>query len=256
MTGPAPLEEPLTGGNVTAGIVKVGGTVRRPPGPQTPAVHAVLEHLHEVGFRHAPRSLGLDDLGRHVVEHVPGVLAHPPRPGVGRLDPAVVGRMVRDLHDALDGWRPPVDAVWACPIPTDGDDLVVHNDIAPWNIVVAEDRLVIIDWDGCSPGTRTWDLAYVAHAVVTLEPATPWHDAARRLRALADGYGVDDEARRRLAATLAPRCWSMHTLLEHGHEHGVQPWSRLWDEGHGTVWRRDAEWAAAHADQLEAALCA
>src|SRR5665647_2298616 len=103
--------------------------VDHPAGPQTPAVHALLKHLERVGYRHAPRSLGLDDAGRHVLEYI-------------------LGRMVRHLHDALDGWAPPADAIWSCPIPTDGDDLIVHNDIAPWNIVVAPDRLVLIDWDG------------------------------------------------------------------------------------------------------------
>jgi hypothetical protein len=246
-------EIPLAGGNVSDGVVRVGDTVRRPAGPQTPAVHALLTHLHDVGYRHAPRSLGLDEVGRHVLEYIPGRMAHPTGPDNPPLDPGVVGRLVRDLHDALDGWRPPADAVWTCPIPTDGDDLVIHNDLAPWNIVVG-DRLVLIDWDGAAPGTRTWDLAYLAHALVPLEPGTDWDDVVVRLRDLADGYGLDDAGRGRLAATLEPRTWSMHTLLHDGHRSGAQPWARLWSEGHGAVWRRDAEWIASRAPALAAAL--
>lgn len=239
-------EELLTGGNVTTGLVRVGGTVRRPAGPQTPAVHALLTHLHDVGLRHAPRSLGVDDTGRHVLEFIPGTMAHPSGPAMAPLDPAAVGRLVRELHDALDGWGPPSDAVWVCPIPSDGDDLVIHNDLAPWNVVVTpEGRLVVIDWDGAAPGTRTWDLAYLAHGLVPLDPGTPVDVAAERLRRLADGYRLDAEGRDRLAGTLVPRTWSMHALLRHGHEAGEQPWSRLWDEGHGAVWRRDAEWTDA-----------
>ena len=248
------VEEPLTGGNVTTGLVRVGDTVRRPAGPQTPAVHAVLEHLHDVGFRHAPRSLGLDEQGRHVMEYVPGVMAHPAAPGTPPLDAAAVGHLARELHDALDGWQPPADAVWACPIPTDGEDLVVHNDLAPWNVVVARDRLVVIDWDGCSPGTRTWDLAYTAHGVVPLDPSTPWETVAERLRALIDAYGLDAPGRARLVATLAPRSWSMHRLLHDGHVTGREPWRRLWDEGHGAVWERDARWAEMAAGRLAEAL--
>lgn len=247
-------EVPLTGGNVTAGAVLVGDTVRRPAGPQTPAVHALLRHLADVGFRHAPRSHGLDDRGRHVVDWVPGVMAHPGPAGAPPVDAAAVARLVRELHDALDGWRPPADAVWSCPIPTDGSDLVVHNDIAPWNLVVTDDRLVLIDWDGCSPGTREWDLAYAAHAVVPLAPDTPWHVAAGRLRALADGYRLDSAGRCRLADRLAPRSWSMHTLLAEGHRTGLLPWARLWEEGHGDVWRRDAEWVEARAGGLRRVL--
>lgn len=248
-------EVPLTGGNVTTGVVRVGDTVRRPAGPQTPAVHALLVHLADVGFAHAPRSLGLDDRGRHVLEYVPGAVAHPPRPGTPPLDAAEVGRVLRRLHDALDGWEPPADAVWTCPIPTDGDDLVVHNDVAPWNVVVRPDgRLVLIDWDGCSPGTRGWDLAYTAHAVVPLAPATALDDAAQRLGELAAGYGLDDAGRARLADLLAPRTWSMHTLLQRGSERGEQPWARLWDEGHGDVWATDARWIEAHDESLRRAL--
>ena len=47
MTG---TEIPLAGGNMSAGVVRVGDTVRRPAGPWTPAVHALLTHLHEAGF--------------------------------------------------------------------------------------------------------------------------------------------------------------------------------------------------------------
>src|SRR5487761_1883584 len=31
---------PLSGGNVTSAVVRIGNTVRRPAGPSTPAVHA------------------------------------------------------------------------------------------------------------------------------------------------------------------------------------------------------------------------
>lgn len=51
-------EQPLSGGNVSAGVVRVGDTVRRPAGPWTPAVHALLTHLHEAGFRAAPAPWG------------------------------------------------------------------------------------------------------------------------------------------------------------------------------------------------------
>ncbi|MFI2754133.1 phosphotransferase [Cellulomonas sp. P22] len=251
-------EVPLTGGNVTTGIVRVGDTVRRPAGPSTPAVHAVLRHLEDVGFRHAPRSFGLDAQGRHVLEFVPGPMAHPAVPGSPEVDLHEVGRVARELHDALDGWEPPPDAVWQTAIPPDGTDLVIHHDLAPWNLVLAEDRLVLIDWDGCGPGTRGWDLAYAAHGFVPLAPAGAGGPGAElsgvRLRALADGYRLDGPGRERLADLLARRCWSMFDLLDQGHRSGEQPWARLWDEGHGGYWRRDAEWVEAHAVGLRAAL--
>lgn len=244
-----PDAEPLSGGNVATAVVRVGDTVRKPAGPQTPAVHALLEHLREVGLRGAPRSFGVDDDGRHVLEWVPGRVVEG-----GDLDARATGRLARDLHDALAGWEPPADAVWATPIPPDGAEHVVHHDLAPWNLVVAEDRVVLVDWDTAGPGTRVWDLAWLALGLVPLRPTTPDDVVAARLRALADGYGLDEAGRARLAATVAPRAWSMHDLLAHGALTGEQPWARLWDEGHGGFWRRDAEWAERRADLLEAAL--
>ena len=62
-------ELPLSGGNVTAGVVRVGDTVRRPVGAWTPAVHNLLQHLEQqasaarrgrsVSMRRAARCLHL-----------------------------------------------------------------------------------------------------------------------------------------------------------------------------------------------------
>ena len=54
---------PLTGGNLSEGLVRIGHTVRRPAGPWSPSVHAFLRHLDDVGFTGAPRSLGFDEQG-------------------------------------------------------------------------------------------------------------------------------------------------------------------------------------------------
>ena len=76
---------PLEGGNVSSGVERVGDTVRRPAGVWTPAVHALLHHLHTVGFQGAPRPLGLDEQGREVLTFIPGTVAWPSH--FHRLDP-------------------------------------------------------------------------------------------------------------------------------------------------------------------------
>jgi hypothetical protein len=40
-------------------VVRIGATVRRPVQPRAPAVYALLGYLEAVGFRYAPRFLGL-----------------------------------------------------------------------------------------------------------------------------------------------------------------------------------------------------
>jgi hypothetical protein len=66
------LEERLYGGNVADSVVRVGATVRKPVTSAIRGGEALLEHLFEVGFRGAPRTLGRDEKGRHVLEYAPG----------------------------------------------------------------------------------------------------------------------------------------------------------------------------------------
>lgn len=70
-------EIPLGGGNVSGGVMRIGDTVRRPAGPWTPAVHALLGHLHAAGFHGALQPLGLDELGREVLTFISGTIPWP-----------------------------------------------------------------------------------------------------------------------------------------------------------------------------------
>jgi Phosphotransferase enzyme family len=160
-------EHALGGGNVAAAVVRVGDTVRKPAGFWTPAVEALLSHLHRRGFTGAPRPLGRDGQGREVLEYVPGPMAiDQPRLDDGGL--RRVGRLIRDLHDASAGFSPPPASRWNVAIPPDRRDLVCHHDLAPWNLVAGADRWVFIDWDGAGPGSRLWDLAYAMKGFVPL----------------------------------------------------------------------------------------
>ena len=53
----------LAGGRTTAGVVRIGDTVRRPPGPQSEFVAALLRGLRLAGFDAAPAPLERDDQG-------------------------------------------------------------------------------------------------------------------------------------------------------------------------------------------------
>jgi hypothetical protein len=250
-------EIPLTGGNVSAGVVRVGDTVRRPAGPWTPAVHALLEHLHSVGFRGAPRPLGLDERGREVLEFIPGDVPWPGRIDLLEPDAAVVavGRLVRGFHDAVAGFAPPPEAVWRVLIPADGAEIIAHHDLAPWNLV-AGPRWAFIDWDTAAPGTRLWDLAYTANDFALLTGGVAPIEAARRMRLLADAYGLAEAPRRELVGLLGPRARAMHDFLAGRAAVGEEPWTRLWHEGHGTHWRQRADHLERHHDIWLGALLA
>nr|WP_241562353.1 phosphotransferase [Streptomyces hoynatensis] len=255
-------EVPLTGGNVSAGVVRAGETVRRPAGPWTPAVHALLDHLHHAGYRAAPRPLGIDEQGREVLTFVPGDTLWPER--MDRLAPVErlrrVARLIREFHDAVADFSPPADAEWRTVIAPDGDEIIAHHDLAPWNLVVDEtaDSWVFIDWDGAGPGTRLWDLAYAAQGFVRLTPnpefTRPDEEAAARLRAFADAYGLDEAERRAFVPLLGRRTRAMYDFLREQSALGTEPWTTHWREGHGEAWREDAEYVERRAALWTSAL--
>jgi len=259
VAGHGEAEIPLHGGNVSAGVVRVGDTVRRPAGPQTPAVHALLDHLHAAGFHGAPRPLGLDEKGREVLTFMPGTV---PWPGHFELmEPAAqlvrTARLIRDFHDAVSGFSPPTHAHWQVVIPPEGAcDIIAHHDLAPWNLVLGP-RWAFIDWDGAGPGGRLWDVAYAVHGFVPMSANPAWQraDAGARLRVFADAYGLAEDERRELVPMLARRTQSMYDLLASGAAAGHQPWLGLWQAGHGDAWRADTSYLAEReADWAEALL--
>jgi hypothetical protein len=253
-------EVPLAGGNVSSGVVRVGDTVRRPAGPWTPAVHALLDHLHGVGFHGAPRPLGIDEAGREVLTFVPGEVAWPDHFHVLDDDDQLrhVARVIREFHDAVADFVPPPNAQWQVLIPADGDEITAHHDLAPWNLILNNEQWTFIDWDVAAPGARLWDVAYAAHGFVPLsgDLAFAQVNAAHRLRVIADGYGLTERQRPDIVPLLARRTESMHAFLAEQGRLGAQPWSGLWHEGHGAVWRADAEYIAERSEQWLRALLA
>src|SRR5207302_1190481 len=153
--GSKPQEErPLPGGNMTAGVVRVGDTVRRPRTASWRAVHALLRHLERVGFTGSPRVLGIDEKGREILTFHDGVTTWPDAPDLLATDDNLgrAARLVRDFHRASASFAPPPQVPWwQGSIDPIGGNLVLHGDLAPWNLVAGEEW-VIIDWDSASPG--------------------------------------------------------------------------------------------------------
>lgn len=198
-------ETPLTGGTLNP-VVRVGDTVRRPAGPWTPTVHALLRHVRERGFDLAPEPAGLDDQGREIVSYIPGDTLgwDLPWPGLVRDDGLLeqMGTATARYHRAVADFRPEGTVPWRSgPAVLAPSELVCHHDLAPYNVVVSGGRLQgFIDWDLAGPGRRLSDLAFVAWQWVPLHgPAvtrllgwTSPPDRIQRLRLLLDAYGLDD----------------------------------------------------------------
>jgi hypothetical protein len=254
------VEEALAGGNTHEEVVRVGNTVRRPTGPWTPGVHALLSHLEHVGFVGAPRVLGIDSRGREILDYVDGDVVYPHHRHLIEPDEAlarVVGT-IRRFHDAVRVFVGSDRFEWSDrgADPTGAAEIVCHNDLAPWNLVhAAGQRWVFIDWDLAAPGRRSWDLAWALLSLVPLTPngASDERRVAERLEVFVNAYGVDDVPADVLAVAVE-RCEREADLIHRLGEAGEPPYDRLLREGHGEIWSSAATHVAARVPMWQRAL--
>jgi len=247
------VEEVLAGGNVSGAVVRVGATVRKPWMPSTPSVTRFVETIRAVGVD-APTPLGRDDAGRQILEFVPGELAmNGPRLSSSQL--RRVGAMVRAIHDASAGFTRDAEDIWETAIAAPGDELICHNDLAPWNLIIG-DRWMFIDWDAAAPSTRLWDLAYAAQAFALSEPTRSVQESAADLAVFVAGYEADAAMRAELPVAMAARTEAMYALLHSSHDAGIEPWASMFVSGHGDHWRNATHYVKSHRDEWAAALAA
>lgn len=237
---PASSSEPLAGGNTHASIVRVGDTVRRPAGPWTPAVHALLAHLEAAGFDEAPRARGLDVEGREVVTYAAGDVVWPDHFGLLQADEALaeIARLIRRYHDIASSFVAPARAQWwdLAADPSGAGEVICHNDLAPWNLVHGDDgSWTFIDWDLAAPGRRSWDLGWALLSFIPLTPDRPLEDDAiiRRLRVFMAAYGAPQELEAALAGA-----------VDRGAHEAVSKLAK-----HAEIWAGAAERVAANASR-------
>jgi Ser/Thr protein kinase RdoA (MazF antagonist) len=196
-------EQLLVGGRSTSGVTRVGHTVRRPMGPWSPTVHALLRHLAAAGFDESPRVMGIDDAGREVLTFLEGEVAADPawQPGSPAYWPewlrrmetvAAHGRLVRRLHEAAASFTTQDDRWREHQGRQGSDELVSHGDLGPWNVAYRDGLPTgIIDWDHIEPITPVVDFGLAAWNFVPLGDDR-FPDAPRRLRRFCDAYGLTD----------------------------------------------------------------
>lgn len=219
----------------------VGDVVHRPAKPWTPTVQRLLRHLHDRGLP-VPEPLGHD--GEHeYVGLVPGEAGADE--GADRIGPAGVrsaGELLRRVHDATVGWRPPPDAVWS--VPHRGGPVICHGDPKPANLAWQDGRAVgLFDFDAARPGERIDDVAY---ALTWFTPFEVDPDALRqgfaepaerhaRIEAFLTGYGWAGSLDVR-AAVLRRREQAIDEVVRLG-ERGDQPQATWLAEGRPDRWR-------------------
>jgi Ser/Thr protein kinase RdoA (MazF antagonist) len=187
-------ETPLDGGRWTAGVVRVGDTVRRPASPFT---GRLLTHLAARGFEGCPRYLGADERGRDVLTFIDGEV----RPRWQHYDDDQVtaaARLLRALHDASRDLAHEIG----------GGDVICHHDPGPNNAIFRNgEPIAFIDFDFAAPGDRLQDVAYLAWSwciSTRADRGSPSAQAAQ-VRLLADAYQLDPAERSALPHAIESR---------------------------------------------------
>jgi hypothetical protein len=257
------VEELLTGGTTNRGlVVRVGDTVRRPQRPTSPATHALLRHLADVGFPGAPRFLGVDRAGREVLSYIPGTAITPPYPAWALTDEALVSvaTLLRVYHRAVSTFDHRPHTWPASPPAPFAGELISHNDGNLDNVVFRDGRAVaLIDFDLASPGSRVWDVACAARLWAPLRPERYIDDSRRgramdRLRLFVDSYGLGaDERQRLVAAVLHNHLWC-YDIVGTAAANGHAGFTEYWVDGARERAERTRQWYVDTAAELAAAL--
>lgn len=193
-------EIPLSGGNVNAGVVRVGDTVRRHPSNASEAVHALLRHLEGKHFSGSPKLLGMDEQGREILSFIEGEAGQ--WPAIWSSEDALMtsAQLLRRYHD-LTFELVNANLPWIYEYPDRAKhEVICHNDFGAYNIIFKDMHAAsIIDFDLAGPGPRLKDVAYGAYWMTPLslnaEDMRPFAEAdlcagSRRLKLFCDCYGI------------------------------------------------------------------
>lgn len=254
------MEEALVGGNTHEQVVRVGDTVRRPTGPWTPGVHALLSHLERLGYSGAPRVHGIDNSGREILDFIDGEVVHPDHHALIESEGALanVAATIRLFHDAVGTFVGVERFAWSDrgSDPSGSTEILCHNDLAAWNLIQARDeRWVFIDWDLAAPGRRSWDLAWALLSLVPLMPDGDQDEqrTTERLSIFVGAYGRESVPADVLLVAVE-RCEREADLIHRLGTAGDPPYDRLLREGHGEIWSAAAEHVADRVEMLQPAL--
>ncbi|MBB4691446.1 aminoglycoside phosphotransferase family protein [Paractinoplanes abujensis] len=241
--------EILSGGGINE-VVKIGDSVRRPAGPWSANVHALLRHLRAAGFTNAPEVRSTAD-GYEFLSYLPGDVSNYPLTPAAESVTALTSaaKLLRAYHDATvpfartaprDGWQVPA---------RDPVEVICHGDYAPHNCALDGTTVTgVFDFDFAHPGPRLWDIAYAAYRWVpltTVESDLPATVQAERLRTFCDTYGLDAESRSRLIDTVAARLHALVDVMQTRAAAGDKAFASHLADGHHTIYLTDADYVLA-----------
>jgi len=175
----------LTGGRMTAEVVRKGDLVYRSMCANAPFVHEVLIFLEKNNINCAPVFRGIDGQNREMLRFIHG--AAPENLGFFTTKQCCqAAALLRTLHDSLRLFPGCPSACTVC-----------HNDLSPCNFLFSNDfPIAVIDWDAAAFGNPLDDLAYAAWMWLDIGNGDYSFDFVEiRMNAMLDAYGVSQEAR-------------------------------------------------------------
>ena len=260
---PSLPEERLAGGTANRGlVVRVGDTVRRPRSGASRGIHALLAHLHAVGFTAVPHPLGVDEQGREILTYLQGEVPIAPYPDWSLTDEAMISMagLLRRYHDQVADFDPSPYR-WGARIPDGfGPRLVSHNDPNLDNVVFRDQEAVgLIDFDLAAPGSRVWDLAIAARLWAPLRDEQDITDARAgrsmaRFRVLLDAYGLPRRERDLVVEAVLPSHDWIYGLIDHGARAGQPGFRQYWTPSIVARTGRTRHWYVRHAPDLRRAI--
>jgi len=232
--------------------------VRRPAGPWTPTLHALLTHLAGKGFP-SPKPLGVDERDREILTFLPGRATALPWPPVLLTLDGVrqVGALLRRYHDAVADFALPEPAVWMHgPQALAPGEIVIHGDFGPHNLIWDGDKLTgLIDFELARPGRWEEDALFALLRVAHQRPdeATSRKgfagvpDRRGRVLAFAEAYGAPAE---RLMAHAVPVQAAELDRIERLGGAGLEPWATFLRKGLAEEARTELAWLEANSGRL------
>ena len=179
---------------MATGVVRMGGTVRKPSADASPFVAELLNLLEETGFQGAPRYVGQAD-GSDILTFVEG---HVPARFQAWSDSQVhaAAGLLRQMHDATSG------STLAGHF-----EVVCHHDPGPNNYVFQGDMpIALIDFAEAAPGSRLEDVGYLAWTwSIASALRLPLGRQAQQVRLIADAYGLQEAERHALIDSVLER---------------------------------------------------
>ena len=261
-------EVELHGGVANAGAVtRCGAHVLRPANANTASIHRFLRAIADAGFDGASVPDGVEPDGRERLTFIDGEVPIVPYLDWAQTDAvlASVAALMRRYHDAARARQPNPDDTWSDEMADPrGGTVVVHNDVCLENVVFRDGRAVgLLDFDFAAPGRPVFDLACFARMCVPVDDPSRtrfgWRNAdtdlPRRLRIVADTYGLGADGRTELLSCLDDSIARGGQFVLRRVEAGDPNFIAMWESfgGMARFDRRRAWWAEARAD-FEAAL--